>query len=236
MCIRDSIRPNTNKKTINSYTSETHISAQRDFDDFNENFLDMAIDKIINNYLNDYIKEIEESQQEVPAFSCGKCKKYFNDRHSHFINSPKCINHDTLCSICNTFFCGTKGLNIHFIFRHKGKSMNRFTIPIQPVPFDSEVDQAVLDEETNNHGDGIPEETNEYFSLNTHGTHMVMKGIMRMIMKETGMGMTEGMTGMMVMKMVGMTMIIIMKEMKMMKVKMMMTRSILKNVTQTEIV
>ena len=50
--------------------------------------------------------------------------------------------------------------------------MNRFTIPIQPVPFDSEVDQAVLDEETNNHGDGIPEETNEDFSLNTHGTHM----------------------------------------------------------------
>ena len=169
---RHDIRPTKNKNTINSYTSETHISAQRDFDDFNENFLDMAIDKLINNYLDDYIKDIEESQQEVPSFSCGKCKKYFNDRHSHFINSPKCINHDTLCSICNTFFCGTKGLNIHFIFRHQGKSMNRFTIPIQPVPFDSEVDQAVLDEETNNHGDGIPEETNEDFSLNTHGTHM----------------------------------------------------------------
>ena len=100
----------------------------------------------------------------MPIFSCGKCKKHFNDRHSHSIDSPNCIKHDTLCSICNTFFCGNKGYKIHFLSKHQ-----HFTIPIEQIPLDSEVDPAIPEED---HGDSVSDEADG----NTY-THEVHVGI-----------------------------------------------------------
>ena len=66
---RHDLRPNK-RNIINSFSSESRILGQGDFDEFNA---------------------------KMPIFSCGKCKKHFNDRHSHSIDSPNCIKHDTLC-------------------------------------------------------------------------------------------------------------------------------------------